>query len=114
MAGKRRSPGKLAKPQCPKYGSGACDKPSNAAYVRVGDKSTLFLCPLFFTMDHNAGEQQIGGHSQVGTVLHEYAHYAGARDIAYGYQPALNLAKSNPTSAMANADNYRLFWMRGP
>ena len=46
------------------------------------------------------------------TIAHELSHFndiAGTRDLTYGDQNALNLARTNSAQAMHNAENYGMF-----
>jgi peptidyl-Lys metalloendopeptidase len=82
--------------------------PSIFAYVFPGDSSfTIYVCGQFW--------QASGGvsfDSKPGTFVHEMSHFTaiqGTQDYTYGTSGAQNLAKSNPSRAVANADNYEYF-----
>ncbi|PNH90260.1 hypothetical protein C1M56_03065 [Vibrio diazotrophicus] len=48
-----------------------------------------------------------GFYSKFGILAHELTHaYGGTRDIGYGRDKCIRLAKNDPDSAMHNADNY--------
>jgi hypothetical protein len=84
------------------------------AWVNSNDTSRLVnLCPPFFAED----PAEFGG----GALIHELAHFGGASDfvtacVDYPNQPATttaqvarDLALQDPSKAVNNADNYRLY-----
>ena len=53
-----------------------------------------------------------GTDSKGGTIVHEMSHFTvngGTAGNAYGQAAAKNLARTNPTKAVANADNHEYF-----
>jgi len=58
----------------------------------------LFLCDMFFSV----------AEEQICTLVHEASHHATActKDVIYGTRACKMLAKSNPSYALINADNY--------
>jgi len=83
--------------------------PNTYAYVYPADKShTIYVCGVFWNVA--LGTCQID--SKPGTLVHEMSHFsdvAGTQDYAYGTASCKSLAISNPTRAIANADNYEYF-----
>jgi hypothetical protein len=97
------------------------NRPMRAAYVRQPDHGLaplVIICPDYW---HN--EMMFSDHgdetSQVGTLIHEYAHANGAADVRagnpavpmYGEAACSTLAARDPMQAARNADNYRYFVM---
>jgi len=87
-----------------------CDagEPNVYAYVYPTDKAhNIYFCGAFWSSG------RIGGYdTQAGTILHELSHFddiAGTDDIIYGTTGCKNLAKSNPNSAVLNADSHEYF-----
>jgi hypothetical protein len=89
-------------------------KASTFAYVYPGDKTqTVYMCPFTFSYSVENEKMQ--------TVIHELSHFnhiginemngfqQGERDLGYGEDTCLNLAKSEPIKAMNNADNVGYF-----
>jgi len=82
-----------------------CKKPYYA-YVYSNQPYTIYLCKVFWTAPAQ------GTDSKAGTLIHEMSHFtvvAGTDDWAYGQTAAKNLAISNPTNAVDNADNHEYF-----
>ena len=53
-----------------------------------------------------------GTDSKAGTLIHEMSHFtivADTDDYVYGQTAARNLANTNPTNAVDNADNHEYF-----
>jgi len=76
------------------------------AYVYSNQPYTIYLCRVFWTAPAT------GTDSKAGTLIHEMSHFnvvAGTDDWAYGQTAAKNLAISNPTNAVDNADNHEYF-----
>jgi len=63
------------------------------------------LTPAFFKMPNT------GVDSQRGTIVHELTHVVGVglKPELYGPSEAKNLAKSDPTKARKNSDNYQYY-----
>jgi len=86
-----------------------CNQPGTYAYVYPSDPShTIFLCPVFWSASSN----KYTYNSQPGTLTHEMSHFndiAGTEDYQYGVTGCMNLAKSNPSRAVNNADSHEYF-----
>jgi len=81
--------------------------PANTyAYVYPSDTTfTVHLCSAWFT----AATGTCRYDSQGGTIIHELSHFSsvgGTQDYAYGTAACQNLARSNPSQAIRNADSY--------
>jgi len=86
-----------------------CDDMANVyAYVYPADAThTIYLCSAFWPAP-TAG----GWDTKAGTIIHELSHFnniGGTGDWAYGTAAARNLARTNPTRAVNNADNFEYF-----
>jgi len=69
----------------------------------------LHLCQVFWTSPVGGGGVT---ETQAGTIVHELTHFtdiAGTYDWTYGETNVLALAKSTPSQAINNADNYAIF-----
>lgn len=81
------------------------------AYVYPSDLTrTIYLCQVFL----DVATPSTGTDSRAGTLIHEFTHFIalappGTQDHAYGQTAAMNLATTDPTSAIDNADNYEYF-----
>ena len=76
------------------------------AYVYPTRPYEIFVCRAFWTAPLT------GTDSKAGTLIHEMSHFnavAGTDDHVYGQAGAKNLAISNPTNALDNADNHEYF-----
>lgn len=76
------------------------------AYVYPGRHYQIFVCNAFWSAP------MTGTDSKAGTLIHEMSHFnvvAGTDDHVYGQTGAKNLAISNPTAALNNADNHEYF-----
>lgn len=76
------------------------------AYVYPSQPYKVYLCNAFWSAPLS------GTDSKGGTIVHELSHFnvvAGTDDHAYGQTAAKNLAKSNPSRALDNADNHEYF-----
>lgn len=76
------------------------------AYVYPTQPYKIYLCKAFWTAP------MTGTDSKAGTLIHEMSHFnvvAGTDDWAYGQTNAKNLAISNPTNAVDNADSHEYF-----
>jgi len=81
------------------------------AYVYSNKPYQIHLCKVFWTAPAT------GTDSKAGTLVHEMSHFdvvAGTEDWAYGKTDAKNLAISNPTRAVDNADNHEYFGENTP
>jgi len=84
--------------------------PANTyAYVYPTDTTyTVHLCSSFFTTTTASCSWDCTG----GVMIHELSHFnsvGATKDYAYGTTACQNLASSNPSQAIANADNYEYF-----
>jgi peptidyl-Lys metalloendopeptidase len=76
------------------------------AYVYPTKPYEIFVCKVFWTAP------LAGTDSKGGTLIHEMSHFnvvAGTNDWVYGQSGAKNLAITNPTNAVDNADNHEYF-----
>jgi peptidyl-Lys metalloendopeptidase len=76
------------------------------AYVFANQPYRIYLCNAFWAAPNT------GTDSRAGTIVHELSHFtvlAGTSDFAYGQSAARNLAISNPTRAVSNADSHEYF-----
>lgn len=81
------------------------------AYVYPNQPYTIYLCNAFWSAPST------GTDSKAGTLVHEMSHFnvvAGTDDWAYGQTAAKNLARSNPTRAVDNADSHEYFAENNP
>ncbi len=76
------------------------------AYVYPTRPYEIFVCRAFWTAPLT------GTDSKAGTLIHEMSHFnivAGTDDVVYGQAGAKNLAATDPTGALNNADNHEYF-----
>ncbi len=76
------------------------------AYVYPNQPYTIYLCRIYWTAPAT------GTDSKAGTLIHETSHFtvvAGTDDWVYGQSGAKNLAISDPTKAIDNADSHEYF-----
>lgn len=76
------------------------------AYVYPTQPYKIYVCNLFWSAPLT------GTDSKAGTIIHETSHFnvvAGTDDNAYGQAGCKNLAVSNPSAAIDNADSYEYF-----
>lgn len=76
------------------------------AYVYKNQPYQIWVCNQFWSAP------LIGTDSKAGTLIHEMSHFtivADTDDHAYGHAAAKNLANTNPTNAVDNADNHEYF-----
>lgn len=81
------------------------------AYVYANKPYTIYLCKVFWSAP------LAGTDSKAGTLIHEMSHFtvvAGTNDYVYGQTGARNLAITNPTNAVMNADNHEYFAENNP
>jgi peptidyl-Lys metalloendopeptidase len=79
---------------------------SSYAYVYSNQPYKIHLCNAFWSAP------SLGTDSKAGTLVHEMSHFsvvAGTQDYAYGQTACRNLAISNPTRAVNNADSHEYF-----
>jgi len=85
----------------------SCDCNENwYAFVYPSEPYTIYLCNAYWSANAT------GTDSQAGTLVHEMSHFtvvAGTDDYVYGQTEAKNLAISNPSQAINNADNHEYF-----
>ncbi len=76
------------------------------AYVYPTRPYEIFVCRAFWSA------RNTGTDSKAGTLIHEMSHFnvvAGTDDWAYGQTAARNLASTDPTKALDNADSHEYF-----
>ena len=76
------------------------------AYVFKNQPYQIWVCNAFWAAP------LIGTDSKAGTLIHEMSHFTVVTDTddhAYGQNAASNLANTNPTLALDNADNHEYF-----
>lgn len=76
------------------------------AYVYPTQPYQIYVCRAFWNAPLT------GTDSKAGTLIHEMSHFnvvAGTDDHVYGQVGAQNLATTNPTAALNNADNHEYF-----
>ncbi len=76
------------------------------AYVYPTQPYTIYLCNAFWSAPST------GTDSKAGTLVHEMSHFnvvAATDDWAYGQTAAKNLARTNTTRAVDNADSHEYF-----
>lgn len=86
-------------------------KQSYYAFVYPDQPYKIHVCKAFWTAPLT------GTDSKAGTLIHEMSHFnatAGTNDWVYGQSAAKNLAISNPTNALDNADNHEYFSENNP
>jgi peptidyl-Lys metalloendopeptidase len=81
------------------------------AYVYPTQPYQIYVCNAFWSAPNT------GTDSKAGTLIHEMSHFnvvAGTDDWVYGQSGARNLAISNPTRAVDNADSHEYFAENNP
>lgn len=76
------------------------------AYVYPNQPYQIWVCRAFWSAANT------GTDSRAGTLIHEMSHFdvvANTDDVVYGQAGAKNLAISNPTDALRNADSHEYF-----
>jgi peptidyl-Lys metalloendopeptidase len=89
----------------------SCSDNNTYAYVYPNQPYKIYLCGAFWSAP------MTGTDSKGGTLVHEMSHFtvvAGTDDWAYGQSAAANLARTNPTRALDNADNHEYFAENNP
>jgi peptidyl-Lys metalloendopeptidase len=84
---------------------------SEYAHVYPNSAYEIFVCRAFWPAPAT------GTDSKAGTLIHEMSHFtvvAGTNDWVYGQTGAKNLAISNPTNAIDNADSHEYFAENNP
>ncbi|CAE7171628.1 unnamed protein product [Rhizoctonia solani] len=82
------------------------DYPNLYAYVYSNAPTKIYLCGAFWNAPLT------GADSKAGIIVHENSHFTangGAEDHVYGQGDAQALAKSNPATAIMNADSHEYF-----
>jgi peptidyl-Lys metalloendopeptidase len=88
-----------------------CTDRNTYAYVYPTQPYRVYLCGAFWSAPNT------GTDSRAGTLVHETSHFnvvAGTDDWAYGQTAAHNLANSNPSRAIDNADSHEYFAENNP
>jgi peptidyl-Lys metalloendopeptidase len=84
-----------------------CD-PGVFAFVYPNDKNyVVYLCGAFWSASSCSPYD-----AKCGTIVHETSHFntfGATKDIQYGTSGCKQLAKTNPASAVQNADSYEYF-----
>jgi hypothetical protein len=112
-------PGSEQQIKCEPEWSTGCSMPGVYGFHDRTNGGQLTFCPRFFGFDHNVGDTDPSGDgvSQVGGMLHEYAHRAGAFNdglsSGYGYIAARrNVTRNN--LPVFQAENWRFYlWQMG-
>ncbi len=76
------------------------------AYVFKSQHYEIFVCNAYWSAP------LVGTDSKAGTLIHEMSHFTVVTDTddwAYGQSAASNLANTNPTQALDNADSHEYF-----
>jgi peptidyl-Lys metalloendopeptidase len=76
------------------------------AYVYPNEPYDIYLCNVFWSAPLT------GTDSKAGTLIHEMSHFyvvASTSDYVYGQTGAMQLAITNPSQAVMNADNHEYF-----
>jgi len=84
---------------------------SEYAHVYANRPYEIFVCRAFWPAPAR------GTDSKAGTLIHEMSHFdvvASTSDWVYGQTAAKNLAATNPTNALDNADNHEYFAENNP
>jgi peptidyl-Lys metalloendopeptidase len=84
----------------------SCTDSGTYAYVNPNQPYVVYLCGAFWSAPNT------GTDSRAGTIIHETSHFtvvAGTDDWVYGQTGCKNLAKSNPSHAIDNADSHEYF-----
>ncbi|KAF4616701.1 hypothetical protein D9613_008604 [Agrocybe pediades] len=89
----------------------SCQRQDVFAYVFPDQFGTIYLCGMFWNAPVN------GTDSQAGTLIHESSHWTlngATRDIVYGQEAAMELARYRPDQAVINADSHEYFAENSP
>ncbi|KAF4622412.1 hypothetical protein D9613_009121 [Agrocybe pediades] len=89
----------------------SCTDSGTYAYVYPDTFGYIYLCGAFWQAPTT------GTDSKAGTIIHESSHFTsngGTDDHVYGQTAAKSLAKSDPASAIDNADNHEYFAENNP
>ena len=77
------------------------------AYVYPNSPYNIYICPLFWSRPASSGAD-----SKAGIIIHEISHFtivSDTDDVVYGTSGSRNLANTNPSAAVRNADSYEYF-----
>lgn len=88
-----------------------CTDANTYAYVYADDFGYVTLCGAFWNAPTT------GTDSKGGTLIHESTHFTrngGTDDVVYGQTAAKSLAKSDPASAVRNADSHEYYAENNP
>jgi peptidyl-Lys metalloendopeptidase len=88
-----------------------CKQKGVYAFVYSNRPYEIHLCPVFWQVANS------GTDSRGGTLVHETSHFdvvAGTNDWVYGQAGCKNLALTNPTNALDNADSHEYFAENNP
>ncbi|CAF2353309.1 unnamed protein product [Rotaria sp. Silwood2] len=88
-----------------------CTKRGTYAYVYPSQPYRIYLCSVFWSAPTK------GTDSKAGTLIHETSHFivvAGTKDYVYGQTGCKNLAISNSSAAIMNADSHEYFAENNP
>jgi len=83
-----------------------CQEDRTYAYVNPNVPYVIHLCNAFWSA------LGVGTDSKAGTIVHEMSHFtvvADTDDFAYGQTRARELARTDPDSAVKNADSHEYF-----
>lgn len=84
----------------------SCNESGTYAYVYPDRPYRIYVCGEFWR------QQPKGDNSMGGTLVHEMSHFntvGSTEDYTYGVTPTLNLARTSPSRAVANAESYIFF-----
>jgi len=88
------------------YDCSTCTAPDTFAYVYPNQFGKIYLCGAFWRAPNT------GTDSKAGTLVHESSHFTingGTKDYVYGKPGCRNLAITNPSRAIFNADSHEYF-----
>lgn len=101
--------------QCRNVGEDLCDG-DTYAFVDKDHPYKINLCPNFFGMDtmkQLTAESAVDGNgTRAGTLVHEVSHFAvvaDTYDVCYSRSDCTEMALSEPSEALINADSYQYF-----
>jgi len=89
----------------------SCTTKNTYAYVYPNQPYRIYVCGAFWAAPNT------GTDSRAGTIIHETSHFdivANTDDVVYGQAGAKNLALTNPTDALRNADTHEYFGENNP
>ncbi|TFK66685.1 deuterolysin M35 metalloprotease [Pluteus cervinus] len=89
----------------------SCTDAGTYAYVSPDQYGQIYFCGAFWNANTT------GTDSKAGTIIHESSHFivnGGTDDYVYGQTKCRALAKSDPSSAVMNADSHEYFAENNP